>query len=293
MARSGSLSPRARRERIRHAFDASVAKEWNRHGGEPWRILRRTLRERFLRRHLARVGGTLLELGPGPGRFTPVLRARPRRSVVAVDISREPLLAAARRAARARDLAPVHWIQGMGERLPLKAGSVEGVVALGNIVSFASVDALQLLTEIARVTQPGGQLIADFPTAVGALQEFFHDAARERLLRRVLRRPRFYLIDQALADGFLPYAPHRLGRWEFQFYTVDTAKRLLRHAGLDVTDAMSVGPIARMDEQVISVARRDTRAWESLLRIEERTGRRPGVREAGDGFLVCAERRDR
>lgn len=290
MARGGLLDPRQRRRQVRRDFDASVTKEWKRHEGEPWHVLRRTIRERFLRQHLARTEGTVLELGPGPGRFTTLLRARPRRTVVAVDLSRACLRAARRRAARRGSLAAVHWLQAAGERLPLGPATMDAVVAFGNIVSFASVDGPALLGELARVLRPGGRLLADFPTPVGSAQEFFHLAARRRFLPRVLRRRTYYFVDRVLAEGFQPFAPARMGRWEFRFYTVQEAHRDLERAGFRVADTLSVAPITRMDSRVVSVARREKRTWESLLTVEERAGRRPGVSESGDGFLLCAVR---
>ena len=286
-----TLSPQRRRRRVREVFDARVAREWRRHEGEPWRVLRRTLRERFLAKHLGRLRGTVLELGPGPGRFTPLLRAEPRRAVLAVDLSRGSLLAARRRTRPDPALAPVDWVEGVGEHLPLRSGSFQGVVALGNIVSFASRDGPALLRELWRVARPRGRLIADFPSPVAATQEFFYTAARNRFLPRVLRERRYYLVDQVLDSGFQPFDPPRLCSWEFRFYTAAEAVRMLRRAGFDVVDTMSVGPVARMDDRVISVARRDPRTWRSLLEIEERAGRRAGVLETGDGFVVCAVRR--
>jgi ubiquinone/menaquinone biosynthesis C-methylase UbiE len=173
----------------------------------------------------------------------------------------------------------------------MSSRSVDGVVALGNIVNFASRDGLRLLKELARVTKPRGTLLADFATRVGAIQEFFHQAARHRLLPKILRRRRYYLVDEVLVSGIQPFDPRRLSPWEFKFYTAEEATRDLGKAGFEVVDLMSVGPVARMDDRLISVARRDRRTWQSLLEVEERVGRRPGVRETGDGFLVCAVRR--
>jgi hypothetical protein len=173
----------------------------------------------------------------------------------------------------------------------MRSRSVDGAVALGNIVSFASRDGPRLLKELARVTKPRGRLLADFATPVGATQEFFHQAARHRLLPKILRRRGYYFVDEVLASGIQRFDPDRLCPWEFKFYTAEQATRDLRRAGFDVVDTMSVGPVARMDDRLISVARHDRRTWESLLEVEERAGRRPGVLETGDGFLVCAVRR--
>lgn len=96
------------------------------------------------------------------------------------------------------------------------------------------------------------------------------------------------MIDHVLTTGLQPLAPHRLTRWEFKFYTVEEARDIMRRAGFRPVDVMSIGPVARMDNAVVSAARRDRRSWESLLELEERVGRREGVRETGDGFLVAA-----
>ena len=125
----------------------------------------------------------------------------------------------------------------------MKSRAVDGVIALGNIVNFASKDGPSLLRELARVTKPRGPLVADFATSVGAVQEFLRLAARRRLLPRLLRQREYYLIDQVLETGFQPLAPERLTRWEFQFYTLESARAELRKSGFDVVDAMSVAPL--------------------------------------------------
>lgn len=258
--------------------------------GEPQRILRRTLRERFLRQHLRGSRGVLLELGPGPGRFTPILRRATRGGVLALDLSREGLRSARRRARREPGLSRIDWVQGAGEYLPLRSRSVDTVVAFGNIVSFAALDGPALLKELARVMRPKGLLLADFPSPAGSTQEFFYVAARQRLLGRVLRRPSHYFLDRVLTTGFQPLAPARLARWEFRFYTVAEAKKELARAGFRTIDAMSVAPIAAYQDRVAAIARREKRTWVTLLRVEEQIGRRPGVLETGHGFLMAAVR---
>lgn len=279
-----------RRRHVRQSFDDRVKDEWRRYAVEPQRILRRTLRERFLRQHLRRSSGILLELGPGPGRFTPTLRRATRGRVVALDLSLEGLRSARRRARQQPGLARIDWVQGAGECLPLLSRSVDTVVAFGNIVSFAALDGPALLKELGRVVKPRGRLLADFASPAAAFQEFFYVAARQRLLGRVLRRPHHYFLDRVLATGFQPLAPARLAPWEFQFYTVAKAEKELARAGFRTVDAMSVAPIAAYQNRVAAVARREKRTWETLLRVEEQIGRRPGVLETGHGFLIAAVR---
>ena len=253
-------------------------------------MLRRVLRERFLRLHLKFPRNTVLELGPGPGRFTPTIRRAASKRVVALDLSRISLRAARRRARSRRGSVPVDWVQGAGEHLPFRSTSVDAVVAFGNIVSFAASDGPKLLKELRRVLKPKGLLLADFPSPAGSVQEFFHVAARRRFLRRVLRRPGHYYIHQVLTTGFQPLAPERMARWEFRFYTAAQARTELKRAGFRAIDLMSVAPSAAYQNQVAAIARREKRVWENLLRLEELVGRREGVLETGHGFVVAAVR---
>jgi SAM-dependent methyltransferase len=165
---------------------------------------------------------------------------------------------------------------------------VDGTVALGNIVSFAAADGPRLLAEIARVTRPGGFLVADFPSPAASIQEFFHVLAESRRLRRVLRRPGYYLVDRVLDRGDQPRDPRRYARWEFRFYTAEEARRAVEAAGLAVRDLLAIAPIAAHQPLIAQVARQERRTWEELLRLEEKVGRRPGTLETGQGFVVFA-----
>ena len=290
MGTSTSASIR-RRGQVRRIFDARVDREWARYGGDARRVLRRTLRTRYLESHLPRDIRVILELGSGPGRFTPDLRRIARERVIAVDLSRFSLIAGRRRARGKLDLAPADWIQAAGEHLPLAPGTVGAAVLLGNIVCFASSDGPRLLREVARVLTPKGVLVIDFASPAGALKEALSMASKGRILRQMLRRPKYYFLDQVLDAGFQPYAPRRMATWEFRFYTLAEALRLLRLCGFFPFDTMSIGPLSAIETRIAEKARREPRSWESLLRIEEKVGRRPGLMEGGHGFLVAAKRK--
>lgn len=291
MTGSRGQSPARRRGNLRRFFDAAAPVEWKRYAGAPNRLLRRVLRERFVLQYLPKASGVLVEAGPGPGRFTEFLRRATTGRMLALDLSRVSLQAARRRTPRVLRRSTVDWIQGAAENLPLRRCSVEAVVALGNVVSFAAREGPALLREFHRVLRPGGVLVADFASPVGSAQEFLVSGARRRFLRKVLRRPGYYMLDLVLDTGFQPFAPARMARWELRFYTVPEARTELTRAGFRVVDAMAVAPLAAHDERIAGPARKERRTWETLVRIEEKVGRRPGVLETGHGFLVAAVRR--
>jgi ubiquinone/menaquinone biosynthesis C-methylase UbiE len=102
---------------------------------------------------LTPTGGTVLDIGTGPGRV-PVLLARRRSdvTVIGVDPSAD-MLERARR--RARGLSTVQFIQTGAESLPLDDRSVDAVVS--SLSSHHWADRSTALTEQVRVLKPGAR----------------------------------------------------------------------------------------------------------------------------------------
>jgi SAM-dependent methyltransferase len=284
-----------RRRRVRTKFDAQVDHEWARYSGEAWRVLVRELRDRFLARHLPKGRGWVLELGPGPGRFTPTVLASGAR-VVAVDLSL-PMLHALRRRKRVEQRAGrLRRVRGAGEHLPFREGAFRAAVVYGNILGFSAGGGEQLLSELARVVRRGGVLIVDVSSSVAAITEFLSTAARRRFLLRILRDPEYFLFSvhaNMRNRSHQPYAPERLAFWEFDFYTVAGAESAVRDAGFRPIDRMAVGAIGAFRDRMTTIARRERRTWKNLLELEEVVGRRPGVLETGHGFVLAAVRSGR
>lgn len=290
MPRRARQTPSERRRVLRSIFESNVGPEWRRYAGVPRRRLSRALRERFLALHLPATSEPVLEVGPGPGRFTPIARARARGRLIELDLSRRALVSGRRRAGAAEHDGRTARLQAAAEHLPLRDGSVGALVGLGNIVGMASRGGPGLFAEWARVVRPGGRLVVDFGSPSGAVQEFLYSGSQRRFLGLVLRDPNRYFVDQVLTTGFQPHAPERWARWEFRFYTVAEVRRELGAAGFRVVDAMSVAPLAAFQDRVAAIAAREPRTWAALLKIEEAVGRRPGTLETGHGFVVAAIR---
>lgn len=281
-----------RRRRIRERFDAQVTREWRRYSGEAWRILVRELRDRFLARHLPRGRGWVLELGPGPGRFTPTILTSGAR-VVAADLSLPMLRSLHRRTPVRSRVHRLARVRATGEQLPFRDNTFRGAILYGNILGFSAQDGARLLREIARVVHPGGVLILDVASPAGALTGFLAEAVRGRILLKVLRDPEFYFVNDVLSSAqrtHQPYAPARMGYFEFDFYTLPAAEAALDAVGFRPIDRMAVGAMGAFRDRLAATARRDRRAWRNLVELEERVGRRPGVLETGDGFVVAAVR---
>lgn len=284
-----------RRRRVRTRFDGQVGREWRRYSGDAWRVLVRELRDRFLARHLPKGNGWVLELGPGPGRFTPTVLASGAR-VAAVDLSLPMLRALARRAPIRVRSGRLRRVRAAGEHLPFRDGAFRAAVVYGNLLGFAAEDGPRLLSELARVLAPGGKLILDVSSPIAATTEFLSLGAQRRFLLRILREPDYYLISWVASSkrrAHQPYAPGRMAFWEFDFYTVPAAEAALGTAGFRPVDRMAIAPIGAFRDRLTTIARRDAKAWKNLVALEEEVGRRPGLLETGHGFAMAASRESR
>jgi len=98
-------------------------------------------------------GGTVLEIGPGAGRWSVILARRCGRLGL-VDVAQTPLEAAARRLAGADNvdylLTEGASLSGVGD------GAVDAVWSFDVFVHIAPADQAAYLSEIARVLRPGG-----------------------------------------------------------------------------------------------------------------------------------------
>lgn len=126
--------------------------------GEEWTLSeewKRSLIEDVLER-LVSDGGSVLEIGPGGGRWSEALLAR-ASLLVLVDVSERPLQVCRERFGAG---APVRYIRSTGNDLPGVADrSIDAVWSFDAFVHIAPTDQAGYLSEFARVLRPGGVVI--------------------------------------------------------------------------------------------------------------------------------------
>lgn len=108
-------------------------------------------------------GHRILDLGCADGPLLPFLRGR-IRGLVALDVVKVYLDRAAE-FARAEDVGPCAFVQGVAERLPLPSASVDRVFCLETLEHCE--DQAKAVTEIRRVLSPGGLAVVSVPVEIG------------------------------------------------------------------------------------------------------------------------------
>ncbi|HEX9890211.1 MAG TPA: ubiquinone/menaquinone biosynthesis methyltransferase [Nitriliruptorales bacterium] len=101
-------------------------------------------------------GRTVLDVAAGTGALSHELIARGAREVVALDLSWAMLTEGARRL-RGRNVPDVRWLNADAQRLPLPTASVDAVTIAFGLRNVP--DPEIALSEFARVTRPGGQVV--------------------------------------------------------------------------------------------------------------------------------------
>lgn len=281
-------TPLASEARFRQLDQYRVDREWARYEGTPQRDLYRTLRERFLRRHADR-DGWALDVGAGPGRFTPLVGLAPERRTV-IDLSRVAISA-----------LPDHWppdagglphrVRGNSRRPPFSPRSFETVVLLGHSIGFAGVAAPNLLEAAAGLLSDGGTLVAEFSSGGGERSAYL-GRLPPGAVGRLLAAPVEALRPRIDREGFEVPADAEPPGPGFRRFSPQEVSELLRAAGIEPFDTTAVAPLLGADPERTAAAAQNPRGWSHLLELEEEYGRRT-VRGARASALLVAGRRVR
>ena len=267
-----------------------VEREWKRYEGTAQRELFLRLRQRFLLRH-ARHPGWSLEVGPGPGRFSPLLGTDPTHRVL-IDLSEEALrYVRSHWSSRSSDPLP-EIVRGDAGRPPFLAGRFAIVSLLGNSLGFAGDRALALHRAASDQVASGGTLLIE---SVGGSGEWSRYLRRlpPRAAARLLAAPVAAVFPRIAREGFGTSEGSPGDRHGFRRLGEPDIRRLLHATGFEFRECLAVAPILGSDPERAEAASRLPAAWKHLLELEEAFGREPGRRRAASARLIAAVREDR
>ena len=286
-AEPGGAPPTAS-ARFRDLDPYRAAREWARYEGTAQRSLWRELRERFLERHQANEGW-VLDVGSGPGRFTPRLGG-PASPRVALDLSREMLALLGqgwRRHAGRRPLP--HRVIGNGARPPFASAAFAEVALLGNALGFSEAASDRLWAATLDLVAPGGTFVVEIAPGAGERSRYLARLPATSVAR-LLRSPIAAVRLRLAREGFAPEPTRRKDAGAFRRYTVAELSQRLAGAGWEVLEVSAVAPALGADAERIAAAERDSKAWAHLVELEEQLGRVPERWGSAAAVLIAARR---
>jgi SAM-dependent methyltransferase len=267
-----------------------VEREWLRYEGTAQRDLFRVLRTRFLHRHRPQVPGPILEVGPGPGRFSRHL-ALEGHALVLLELSHEAIALARTHVLEEKPLdptSPVEFIRGDAVSPPFRAGAFAAVTLLGNVVGFAAEDGQRLLERACALVATGGSLLIEIAPGAGERSRYVHRLP-PGAFARTLQSPERWVADRVLREGFDPQGErHKTPR--FRRFSADSVTTRLERQGFSVVERLAVAPASGLEPGHLEAAKEDPVAWARLLALEETLGRLP-ERQGGAASVLLAARR--
>jgi SAM-dependent methyltransferase len=281
--REGAPNPS---ERFRDLDPYRANREWLRYEGTGQRELFRTLRERFLRRHQASVGWTL-DVGSGPGRFTPLVGSAGTRRV-AIDLSGEMLRALAPHWTTPEDLPHLALADGLAS--PFHDRAFTEVVVLGNAVGFAGDRALDLVDRCAALVSPGGFLLVETAPGVPTTSRYLARLPPSAMVR-LLRSPPRAFLRRLEPEGFLDTELPDRTRHGFRPLGEVEVRERLGPQGFEVVESVAVAPGLGAEPERLELVRADPVAWRRLIELEELLGALAVCRRRPAALLTAAVRR--
>lgn len=159
-------------ERIARCFDTEPEKEWDRLDATPHGKVQFHIHQHYLQKYI-NSGDRVIEIGPGPGRFTIEL-GKIGASIGVVDISKEQLRLNEEKVTEAGFEESVEWRKNL-DILHLDGipdNSFDATVCFGGPLSYVFDHVDKALQEILRVTKSGGIVLASVMSCLGTYNHF-------------------------------------------------------------------------------------------------------------------------
>jgi SAM-dependent methyltransferase len=272
-------------ERARGVDEYRAGREWRRYEGTAQRELFRTLRERFLARHGA-ASGRVLDIGAGPGRFTPFVGTGSVQRV-AIDLALPMLHGLRQHWPTATDRPEI--LRADGRSAPFRPRSFSEVVVLGNAIGFAGDDAFPLLDAAAELVGPGGRLIVETAPGPGTVSRYLRRLPSGAMVR-LLRAPLAAVAPRATREGYEVFEREDRTRHGFRPVSDADLTERLTSLGFAVRESVAVAPALGGLPERLEDVRADSASWQRLIALEERLGSSAKARLEASALLLAGER---
>ncbi len=257
-------------------YDEYGENEWERMVKSPTHEVRLHVHRHYLEQYI-REGDHVLEIGPGPGRFTQVLEDIGAKLVL-VDISAVQL-----------ELNKQHALEGGFEdgvenRLQLDMCDMgvlgdetfDVVVCYGGAVSYVFEKRDEAMREMLRVLRPGGVVLIGAMSIWGALHEFlpgtFTLPAEENIC--------------IVETGDLCPETYSACNHHAHLFRAKELREFLEGFGVTILAMSASNMLSAAWRERLTEIREDPAQWEQMLDMELRACREPGLLDAGTHIIA-------
>ena len=271
-------------DQIRAFYDAYGEREWERFDLGPANRVNFYMHRRYLERYI-QAGDHVLDVGAGPGHFTIEL-AKLGATVTVADISPRQLelnRVKVREAGHESSVAD-RVLADVTDLSRFPPGRFDAVVCYGGPLSYVFERADDALSELLRVTKPGGYILLSVMSLAGTLRRFLREAldlARDHgaeVLREII----------ATGDQTGPLAEdHR-----FHYYRWAELERLLRRHPCTIAAVAAANFLAIRNEEALQEIMADTDLWSAFLQWEVAVCQESGALDGGTHIIAVVRHTD-
>lgn len=269
-------------QKVTAYYDRFADAEWDRLTKNPAGLVSLELHLRMLRRHIS-PGMRVLEIGPGPGRYTLELAALGARMTIA-DISPVQLML---NETTVRDAGAAHavdqWVLcDIRDVSQWPDHTFDAVIAYGGPLSYTFEQAPEAIAGLLRILRPGGLLLASVMSLLGTTRIFMHGIMAELAAGK-------FTFDQMLQvwrTGDLRHLPAQ--EHVCRMFTAEELSSMLNDAGAVVLEISATGNNVHCQPDVLSPLLEDSEKWRAFLDFEERASAATGALDGSTHLLFAA-----
>jgi SAM-dependent methyltransferase len=254
--------------------------EWERWDASPTEEAKLHVHRHYVAKYVAG-GDRVLEIGPGPGRFTQQL-AEIEANVVIVDISPTQIELNERKgeALGFGKAVEERLLLDMCDLSPLSDETFDAVLCYGGPLSYVFERRDDALAEVRRVLKPGGHALFSVMSLWGAVHEFLPDVLQVAIEENVAITGTGDLHPETYGE-----ATHRC----HMFRAAELREAL--EAGGFALEAMSASNcVTAVYGDRLFIARRDEKRWAEVLRMEIEASAEPGCLDLGTHIIAVAKK---
>lgn len=266
---------------IESHFDDPTQEEWERLDKNPVGKVQFHISNHYLKKYIKK-GDRILEIGPGPGRFTIEL-AKLGAKIAIVDISENQLRLNKEKVEEAGFDDSVEWRKKRDiinlEGIPDNA--FDSVVCYGGPLSYVFEFVDQALEEILRVTKKGGTILTSVMSNLGTYLHLINNVfeTQEISLER---------FDEVSRTGDVLGDLANKGTHQCHMFRYSEFQEILSKFPIDIIDASASNFLSSgmSNEEFLMNLMIDSEKWNMLLKWELDFCKEPGVIDAGTHFIV-------
>lgn len=274
--------PKYNPEMIESHFENPDQDEWNRLDKTPIGKVQFHIHNHYLQKYIKK-GDKVLEIGPGPGRFTIEL-AKLGTKIGIVDISENQLRLNKERIQEAGLEQSIEWRKKL-DILDLEGipdNSFDSTVCYGGPLSYVLEFVDQGLNELLRVTKPGGIILTSVMSCLGTYHHLLNNVFDDNVNIELERFDELTRTGDVIGD-LAGKGTHQCHMYRWSEFQEVLSKHPVEILDVSAANFLSTGLV---NEEYLIKMMNNPKKWNMFLKWELDFSKEPGAIDAGTHFIV-------